>query len=344
MALIKCKECGSMISDKAQACPKCGCPASAIHKESVQLPVCPQCGYIFPDGIPHNCPICKLPSSQIIRANEKVIDNHVNDVTDAEQLLKQAYNYEHGIGVGVNFSLAFSLYLKSAEKGNVDAMENVARLYAGWKSEDEKAREWALKAQKNGSERVYSLVGEELTRRNYYFKALKWHNLAKENNENGAQDGYMYCRKKIINKSLPYIIGILCAIIIIPLSLSLFNTSDNYSLDSLESKNPQYWEGKWTISKIQRPNGEWESFKDDKSFTFDASTMKVHIVTLGGIEMDREWAVIPDGSGVAFKMGVTHDANRYVQIIDKDGHWYSRNIDTQELEDCGMILERQQAK
>ena len=26
MALIKCKECGAMISDKARACPKCGCP------------------------------------------------------------------------------------------------------------------------------------------------------------------------------------------------------------------------------------------------------------------------------------------------------------------------------
>ncbi|MBR3283765.1 MAG: zinc-ribbon domain-containing protein, partial [Alloprevotella sp.] len=24
MALIQCKECGQMISDKAQACPKCG--------------------------------------------------------------------------------------------------------------------------------------------------------------------------------------------------------------------------------------------------------------------------------------------------------------------------------
>lgn len=26
MALIKCKECGSMISDSAEKCPKCGAP------------------------------------------------------------------------------------------------------------------------------------------------------------------------------------------------------------------------------------------------------------------------------------------------------------------------------
>lgn len=28
MALIQCKECGQMISDKAKSCPKCGCPVS----------------------------------------------------------------------------------------------------------------------------------------------------------------------------------------------------------------------------------------------------------------------------------------------------------------------------
>ncbi len=26
MALIECKECGHMISDRANKCPKCGCP------------------------------------------------------------------------------------------------------------------------------------------------------------------------------------------------------------------------------------------------------------------------------------------------------------------------------
>ena len=26
MALVKCKECGKEISDKAKTCPNCGCP------------------------------------------------------------------------------------------------------------------------------------------------------------------------------------------------------------------------------------------------------------------------------------------------------------------------------
>ena len=38
MALIKCKECGQMISDRAKKCPKCGTPTHvevSIHKNDV---------------------------------------------------------------------------------------------------------------------------------------------------------------------------------------------------------------------------------------------------------------------------------------------------------------------
>lgn len=33
MALIKCLECGKEISDKASACPNCGCPIESISSE-----------------------------------------------------------------------------------------------------------------------------------------------------------------------------------------------------------------------------------------------------------------------------------------------------------------------
>ena len=35
MALIKCTECGGLISDKASACPHCGCPVNSIQDESI---------------------------------------------------------------------------------------------------------------------------------------------------------------------------------------------------------------------------------------------------------------------------------------------------------------------
>ena len=36
MALIKCKECGSMISDRAIKCPKCGCPNDGLDVTKAQ--------------------------------------------------------------------------------------------------------------------------------------------------------------------------------------------------------------------------------------------------------------------------------------------------------------------
>lgn len=36
MALIKCKNCGHMISDKAVKCPKCGCPIQPVEKPNIK--------------------------------------------------------------------------------------------------------------------------------------------------------------------------------------------------------------------------------------------------------------------------------------------------------------------
>lgn len=38
MALIKCTECGNMVSDKADRCPHCGCPVSVILSETARAP------------------------------------------------------------------------------------------------------------------------------------------------------------------------------------------------------------------------------------------------------------------------------------------------------------------
>lgn len=38
MALIKCTECGNMVSDKADRCPHCGCPVSIILGETEKAP------------------------------------------------------------------------------------------------------------------------------------------------------------------------------------------------------------------------------------------------------------------------------------------------------------------
>lgn len=39
MALITCKECKKEISDKARACPNCGCPVDMIDNQKVVEPI-----------------------------------------------------------------------------------------------------------------------------------------------------------------------------------------------------------------------------------------------------------------------------------------------------------------
>ena len=62
MALIKCSECGRMVSDKATACPHCGCPVKR------QL-VCPECGEAVSERDSYclkcGCPLNHNPQSQV---------------------------------------------------------------------------------------------------------------------------------------------------------------------------------------------------------------------------------------------------------------------------------------
>lgn len=75
MALIKCPECGKEFSDKAQACPNCGCPTNEIKREPKELPPekqpemfrCIECNRPIPMGI-DKCIYC----GHIYGKNEKI--------------------------------------------------------------------------------------------------------------------------------------------------------------------------------------------------------------------------------------------------------------------------------
>jgi hypothetical protein len=52
MALIQCVECSKELSEKAKACPHCGCPNNQIR--------CPECSNFVDDAIAE-CPKCGYP-------------------------------------------------------------------------------------------------------------------------------------------------------------------------------------------------------------------------------------------------------------------------------------------
>ena len=66
MALIKCNECGHEVSDKASACPNCGCPIEKV-------PVCKECGQQIPDGV-DACSNCGCPIEHVKTASQEVVD------------------------------------------------------------------------------------------------------------------------------------------------------------------------------------------------------------------------------------------------------------------------------
>lgn len=80
MALIKCSECGQEISDKASACPNCGCPViqkkqykciECGHEVSENDTICPNCGYPLQNDLNNNDDIKTNETSNIQKNNSK---------------------------------------------------------------------------------------------------------------------------------------------------------------------------------------------------------------------------------------------------------------------------------
>lgn len=101
MALIKCNECGQMVSDKASTCPKCGAPIEPSIK-------CEECGEsISPLSI--SCPKCGAPirknssnqpcassSSSVLRISWKgkyaVVKTSIEIIVNGKSLGLYSYN------------------------------------------------------------------------------------------------------------------------------------------------------------------------------------------------------------------------------------------------------------
>ena len=104
MALIKCTECGQMVSDKAANCPNCGCP---VEREVI----CEECGEHFKEGV-SNCPKCGCPVGSDAMPNNAMVSERKNTLLDTDEELTQKVQ---------NFIVFNKKYLPSAAMEEIRA-------------------------------------------------------------------------------------------------------------------------------------------------------------------------------------------------------------------------------
>lgn len=129
----------------------------------------------------------------------------------AEPLSSTAQKFYYGIGAPKNLHKAFTLYLKAAEKGEVDAMFIVGGLYMqgqGVSVNPAEAFRWLYKAALNGrsskeSQRIlaqFFISGKNVPQN--YKEALHWYKAAAENGDPEAQSelAFLYFSGKAVDR------------------------------------------------------------------------------------------------------------------------------------------------
>lgn len=109
MALFECEECGQMVSDKAEACPKCGCP---IEKKNV----CEECGERF-RVYEKVCPKCgcPVPEKQFRYENRSI--NNLTSYSDFDTgMFKDPFSFDGRIrrleyGLSFIFQSFYALFI-----------------------------------------------------------------------------------------------------------------------------------------------------------------------------------------------------------------------------------------
>ena len=359
-----CPECGQEVDASVMVCPNCAFPLSHTKgngkdgKHSNTTNTENRNGKLIVDRNESECPLCKsvinesddrCPVCGITAHLRNLIKRAAEDATAANELGRC---YELGDEIMMDYSKALYWYKQAAKKGNVDGMVNLARLYAGWNEDTIKAKHWCDEAVRNGREDAYTQVGNELKKRGQDKKAVCWYNkdlgfeIQKQREQKEARKKRKENRKQSNGRLLkPSIYAIAVSLVCVIVYFFFFNFNDRSlknceeydSYTSTSSTNPSYWVGTWTSDggQIVDSEGNYRSHKSNNpiTFTFNSNTMTVH-VNLKGIEYDKEWAIIPDGSGVAF-----FDINgETVSILAPDGKWYCKDLNTGRVSAAGMIL------
>lgn len=107
MSLIKCKECGHVVSDKAQSCPHCGVPIESVV-------TCAECGTVLPETS-STCPNCGCPREYSSKSEAVNVDLHTQKKKADDAQCRSSRHVEQVIS-GSSDSSADVLEHKSKKK------------------------------------------------------------------------------------------------------------------------------------------------------------------------------------------------------------------------------------
>lgn len=96
MALIKCKNCGRMMSDRADFCPHCGCPKEFSAKEGTSIKE--ENPIIEEDSVKEESSVTKaqtVSTTEYLNSNDK--DDEATATQDTEEVVEEEDNANKGL-------------------------------------------------------------------------------------------------------------------------------------------------------------------------------------------------------------------------------------------------------
>lgn len=201
MALVNCSECGQMVSDKANVCPKCGTPlkneGTQVVSNEVETTEQTKSEAVTTSVPTNDCPKVKKNRTwmmvvaiiAVLAVAGGVVWFFLGNGNPSEDYRQGFEFYEKG-----EYEEAVKYYRKAAEQGLDSALFALGICYAigeGVPQDDEKAARWILKAAEQGLSDAQFIIGECYAKGKgtpqSYTEAAKWYRKSAEQGDAEAQ-------------------------------------------------------------------------------------------------------------------------------------------------------------
>lgn len=119
MALIKCTECGKEFSDKASACPNCGCPTKDVLSELARSQEQPEAEQENEETPELETPPAPVEPAPQIDSSEILPHSKRDDVIEEHNRKKKGHNgFQMLVGLFICFAILFTGFVVFSKKTN----------------------------------------------------------------------------------------------------------------------------------------------------------------------------------------------------------------------------------